>query len=616
MPALTLLFHNRPTMTIPLDAERGQSVLEAIITAGLAELVDAECGGRGTCGRCRIRVLGDAPEPSPAEEELLSPEELADGVRLACQLHPVQDLTVQLIVPTHVRRAKEDLAGQLHFEAQPAVRKVHLVLPQPSLADQRSDWLRLWETLRDEADLTLAGPPPLSVLRELPGTLRAGDFRVTAVLHEGGLVAVEPGDTRDRLLAVAVDIGTTTIAVYLLDLVAGRQLAVVAGSNPQAAFGADVISRISAVMEDPAALSEMQRLVAKAINELVAEAGRRAGVSPTDVYEAVVVGNSCMLQLFAGVDPRHLAASPYVPAFNEILTLPATEVGLALNSAARACLLPGIGGYVGADIVADILATGLHRLEGVRLLIDVGTNGEIVLARDGQVVTCATAAGPAFEGAHIECGMRAAAGAIEQVSQDGEFRLVVIGDEEPQGLCGSGLLDVAAALVRAGVVDSSGRFRPPEALPAALRSRLIIRDGSPAFLLAETAGRPVYLSQQDVRQLQMAKGAIRAGINILLGEYGLTSDDLDEVLLAGAFGSYLTPDSALAIGLLPPLPAEHIRAVGNTAGEGASMAALSISARAEAVEISRQSEYVELSVRQDFQEMFIKELSFPAVSPP
>ncbi|MFN8453250.1 MAG: ASKHA domain-containing protein [Anaerolineae bacterium] len=616
MPTLTLCSHGRQTITISLNAKGQQSLLDAIIAAGLGELVDATCGGTGTCSTCRVWVTSEAPEPSLADEDWFDSEELAAGARLACQLYPTQDLTIQLQEPAQIRHSKEDLAGQLRFEAQPAVRKIYLPIPSCSLADQRSDWLRLWETVQSEVEVALAEMPTLSLLRDLPAALRADNFQITTVLHQNEIVAVEPGNTQDRLLVIAVDIGTTTIAVYLLDLVAERQLTVVSRSNPQAAFGADVISRISAVISTPTVLGDMQGLVAEVINDMVVEACQRANVLPVDIYEAVIVGNTCMLQLFTGIDPRYLPGDPYVPAFNEPLLLPATQARLTLNPAARVYILPGIGSYVGADITADILATNFHHLMGTRLLIDIGTNGEIVLARNGQIVTCATAAGPAFEGAHIACGMRAAAGAIEQVSQDGRFELSIIGGEKPRGICGSGLLDAVAALVRVGIVEPSGRFLPPEAWPFDLRSRFMLTKTrrSVAFLLAETGDKPIFISQHDIRQLQMAKGAIQAGINILLSEYNLSPDDLDEVLLAGAFGSYISPYSALAIGLLPTVPVECIRAVGNSAGEGAKLAAFSVSARAEAREIGRKSHYVELSARRDFQDIFVKALSFPTIN--
>jgi uncharacterized 2Fe-2S/4Fe-4S cluster protein (DUF4445 family) len=361
----------------------------------------------------------------------------------------------------------------------------------------------------------------------------------------------------------------------------------------------------------------MQRLVVAAINDLLAEAAAGAEVARDSIYELVVAGNPCMLHLFAGVNPHHLAGTPYIPAFSEMIVLDASALGLQLNPAARVCLLPGISGYVGADIVADILATGLHRQPGSRLLIDVGTNGEMVLARDGRLITCATAAGPAFEGAHITCGMHAAAGAIEHVSLDGRFDVSIIGSPardgqklEPVGLCGSGLLDAIAAMVSAGVVDSSGRMQAV-GLPDTLGSRFFAHKGATAFHLAGSSERPVFVSQHDVRQVQMAKGAIRSGISILLSEFGLSHTDLDEVLLAGAFGSYLSPASALIIGLLPPVPLERVRAVGNTAGDGARLAALSAAARAEAVEIAQTAGYIELSARKDFQSIFLKAIAFP-----
>lgn len=599
------------TLTIHIDDRQislasDQTALEAIIEAGLGRFVEADCGGTGACGTCRLRVLENAPPPSLSDEEWLTSEELAAGMRLACRLDISQDMAVQLEAPAHLRHSKEELIDHLDFELEPAIRKRYLALPPPDLNDQRSDWQRVQSEAG--ADIT---PPPLAMLRQLPDILRTDNFRATVVLHRNRVIAVEPGDTGQQLLAAAVDIGTTTIALYLLDLTQGRRLAVAADANPQAVYGADVISRIAAIIEDSTALGEMQRLAAKTINELAAEAARRSDLSPADIYEMVVVGNTSMLQLFAGVDPHYLAGHPYVPAFNEPLTLSAAELGLTINPAARACILPGIGSYVGADITADILAARLHRLPGTRLLIDVGTNGEIVLAHNGQLTACATAAGPAFEGAHIEQGMRAADGAIEYISQDGRFELSVIGEAKPRGLCGSGLLDAVAALLRAEILEPKGRLRPAEAWPPELQDRFVRTGaGFRAFELAES----VHISQKDVRQLQMAKGAIRAGIEILLKETGIEPEDIEETLLAGAFGSYIAPASALSIGLLPPMPVDRIRAIGNSAGTGATLAAFSLPTRDELIEISRRVEYIELSARSDFQEIFLKALNFPVRS--
>ncbi len=650
-PTLTLVSGHGAPQLIEFDQRDRRTVLELLTSAGLAGLTDSECGGAGTCGGCRVRVVGEAPPPSETDEMFLTSGELAQGVRLACELCPQSDVTIAPLVAS-APGFKDGLAvGALRgttgspsgHTADPVVRKAACALPAASLDDQRSDWECLNAALdaaqtheenaaqspseaaasRNQASLSHRSAS-LQALRALPAARRSHGGVVTAVLYSDTaqlpsetVIAVEPGDTSKRSIAAAVDIGTTTVAVYLMDLIVGRQLAVTAGTNPQTGYGGDVISRISAIVSTPAALPDMQRLVVEAINGWVAEAAGRAGLDPGEIYEIVVAGNTCMMHIFAGVDPRHIAAAPFVPAFSQEASFPAKELGLALHSAAQVCLLPCVSGYVGADIVADILATELHRLPGVRLLIDIGTNGEIVLARDGEIITCATAAGPAFEGAQIECGMRAAPGAIDHVSRDGELRATVIGGGlEARGICGSGLLDAAAAMVEAGIVEPSGRFQRRERLPAPLSERWMPAEGGlPAFQLALGSQRPVYLSQSDIRQLQMAKGATRAGIEIMLRDFHLGYEEIDEVLLAGAFGSFIDPASALAIGLLPPVQLGRVRAVGNTAGGGACLAALSARARAEATRIARMARYVELSTRPDFNRLFLQMIPFPKPTP-
>ena len=539
MAILTIKSQDGPPAQVVTSEGAVETVLDVVQRVGLGEWLDAECGGIGHCGQCRVRVVEHAPDPTPSELELLTAAELRDGIRLACQLVADHDLTIELTSRAPLRRAKAELAGEMNIVAEPVVRKQLVSLPPPSLEDQRSDWRRVSQAFGLEAEGSPVTSPPLSLLRSLPTVVRSHHFKVTGVLHGTSLIGVEPGDTTASRLAAAVDIGTTTVATYLLDLNSGRTIGVAAGANPQRGYGADVISRIAAVAANPSSLSEMQRLIVSAINDLLAQSASSAGVAIENVYELVVAGNPCMLHLLAGVNPHHLAGTPYIPAFSELMTLDAAELGLKLSSFARVSLLPGISGYVGADIVADILATGLHRQAGTRLLIDVGTNGEMVLARDGRLITCATAAGPAFEGAHIACGMRAAAGAIEHVSLDGRFDVSLISEPardsqmtEPVGLCGSGLLDAIAAMVSAGVVDSSGRMQTV-GLPDTLGSRFFTHNGSMAFHLAGSSERPVFVTQHDVRQVQMAKGAICSGISILLSEFGLSHTDLDEVLLAG-----------------------------------------------------------------------------------
>jgi uncharacterized 2Fe-2S/4Fe-4S cluster protein (DUF4445 family) len=452
---------------------------------------------------------------------------------------------------------------------------------------------------------------PLEVVRKLGGVLRSNGFAVTAVIVDEEMIDVEPGDTTGRRFAAAFDVGTTTVVVTLLDLEAGQPVAVRSMLNKQQPFGGDVISRISATMLDPAALGELQSRVQETLAELAAEACEEAGVAPEEVYEISVCGNVTMTQLALGIDPEPLSMAPFVVAAHQMPPARASEFGPRVHERAPTFVFPSVGAYVGGDIVAGLLATGLTSDRRLRLFIDVGTNSEIALGSHERVVCTAAPAGPAFEAAQIRCGMRAAEGAIEGVKIDqGELSLQVIGDVEPAGICGSGLVDCVAEMVKAGLLDHSGRFVAEDDLekfPAALAERLTKVGEERVFMLHDD----VYLSQRDVRELQFAKASIATGWNILLGELGVEASDVQQVLLGGSFGSYLSPASAVRIGLVPRLALPRIVSAGNVAGEGAKMAALSHRERAEAQSIVREIEYVELSGRADFNDAFIDQLAFP-----
>jgi uncharacterized 2Fe-2S/4Fe-4S cluster protein (DUF4445 family) len=448
---------------------------------------------------------------------------------------------------------------------------------------------------------------PLEVVRKLGGVLRSSGFAVTAVIVDEAMIDVEPGDTSGRRFAAAFDIGTTTVVVTLLDLEAGQPVAVRSMLNKQQPFGGDVISRISATMLDPAALGELRSRVHATLAEIATEACEEGGVAPQEVYEISVCGNVTMTQLALGIDPEPLSMAPFVVAAHELPPVRASEFGPHVHERAPAFVFPSVGAYVGGDIVAGLLATGLTRDRRLRLFIDVGTNSEIALGSNERVVCTAAPAGPAFEAAQIRCGMRAAEGAIEGVKiDDASVELQVIGDVEPIGICGSGLVDCVAELVKAGVLDHSGRFIPEDAVHE-LGERLTKIGEERVFMLAGD----IYLSQRDVRELQFAKASIATGWNILLGELGIDPGDIQQVLLGGSFGAYLSPASAVRIGLVPPLALPRIVSAGNVAGEGAKMAALSHRERAEARSIVREIEYVELSGRADFNDMFVDQLAFP-----
>jgi uncharacterized 2Fe-2S/4Fe-4S cluster protein (DUF4445 family) len=568
--------------------------------------IDSTCGGRGTCGKCKVQVLQGGAEITTADRKQLRQSDLEAGWRLSCQAKVYDDITVN--VPELLRVPKAATMGVNRLVLlDPNVRKVYVELTEPDLEDQRSDVERLRDALTAEGFDMKAD---LRALRTLPGVLRDAEFKVTAVLGGDQLVAVEAGDTRDENYGVAFDLGTTTVVGTLMNLRTGMAEAVRSTLNGQAPFGADVISRISHGMQGDEAKVELREAIQRTMNGVLHELYEAAGVSQDRVYETVVVGNATMLHLLLGIDATPISMMPFTPAFREPLYLPAREVGLDIHPGGYVQTLPVIGAYVGADIVAGVVATGLAREEKLRVFVDVGTNGEIVLGSVKRVLCTAAPAGPAFEGSQIRCGMRATDGAIEGVTLSGDhIELQVIGgDIAAKGICGSGLVDTVAQLRLVGLLDASGKMRSREEVPEhPLSDRLITVDGVRAFLLAEN----VYLSQRDVRELQFGKGSIATGIKVLMDVMGVTTADLDEVLLGGSFGSYLNPESAKIIGLVPPVDVDRILSVGNTAGEGAKMSLLSFRERQIAFELPEKIEYVELSGRADFNDSFISVLAFP-----
>jgi uncharacterized 2Fe-2S/4Fe-4S cluster protein (DUF4445 family) len=583
--------------------------------AWIGQPVESTCGGRGTCGKCRVRVTEGTAPATPADLQHLAQEEIAAGWRLSCQAEVRDEISAE--VPRLLGTPKTAMFGVgRQVLLDPNVHKVRLRLQPPELHDQRSDLQRLREALAAEG---FAAAADLEALRALPAALRAADFDLTAVLCGADLVGIEPGDTTRESFGVAFDLGTTTIVGTLLDLHTGEARAVASALNGQAVHGGDVLSRISHTMSHRTGLGELQRLAAATINGLIDELIRSAGIARDRIYEVTVAGNATMEHLLLGIDPEPISVTPFAPALTHGLSVRADALGLAIHPHGRVYLFPHLGAYVGGDIVAGLLATALPRGDRLRLFVDVGTNGEIALGSEKRTLSTAAPAGPAFEGAEIACGMRATRGAIEGVRLNGDaVVLQTIGDAPPVGLCGSGLIDAVAQLYRCGLLDASGRLRSAEEVrdraPAALAARLIVQDGVRAFVLAsaeQTGERPVLLSQKDIRQLQFAKGSIATGIQVLMNDMGVTPGDLQEVMLAGAFGSYIHPDSARTIGLVPPVALERIRAVGNSAGEGAKIALLSYREREAAEAMPARVEYLELSGREDFNDLFMKALGFP-----
>ena len=620
----------------PVRVPRGVTLFDAASWNGIA--IDSTCGGHGTCKKCRVRFKSRPPAPASLDIRAYSPEEIASGWRLACRTPASDDADIE--VPPLVTRPKAAMVGVgRQVILRPAVRKRYLELAEPTLADQRTDLERVLAVLEDLDPLA-----DLHVLRELGRTLRTADFKVTAVVaarpdDAAVLIDVEPGDTTGRSFGLAFDLGTTTVVGTLLDLTTGTPVAVDSMLNKQQPFGADVITRISATMLDSSARDKLRDLARATLAELAAGVCADGGVQADEVYEVALAGNATMVHLALGIDPEPLGVAPFIMSTRLLPEVMASDLGVPAHPRARAIVFPAFGAYVGGDITSGLLAAGMDRDPRVRLFIDIGTNCEIVLGGRDWLLATAAPAGPAFEGAAIRCGMRAADGAIEAVTitEDGDLSLTVIGaavagevtqDTEPggaalagpvpKGLCGSGLVDAVTALADVGLLDGSGRFIPDsEAADVAprLAGRLTAVGKERVFVLHWSGpdhdpATSIYLSQRDVRELQFAKAAIATGWRILLEEAGLTSGDVKQVLLAGSFGSYLNPASAIRIGLVPEVPVRRVVAAGNVAGEGAKMALLSLRERAAALALLEEVRYVELSDRSDFNDRFVAQLGF------
>jgi uncharacterized 2Fe-2S/4Fe-4S cluster protein (DUF4445 family) len=603
---INLLFNER-AVRVPY----GVTLFDAASWNGIA--IDSTCGGHGTCKKCRIRIAEDPPAPTSLDIRAYTAAELKDGWRLACRTTAIRDTKVE--VPPLTTRPKAATVGVgRQVILRPAVQKRYLELAEPDLADQASDLERVLAKLDD-----LEPRAELPVLKTLGQILRGADYKVTAVVVDDVLIAVEPGDTTDRRFGIAFDLGTTTVVATLLDLGTGTPVAVASALNKQQPFGADVITRISATMMDPGALDKLQALAQETLTELAAAVCAEGGVQPGEVYEVALAGNATMTHIVLGIDPEPLGMAPFIMATRLLPEILAADLGLggAVHPRARAVVFPSFGAYVGGDITAGLLASGMDRDARVRLFVDIGTNCEIVLGNRDWLLATAAPAGPAFEGAAIRCGMRAADGAIEVVGMTpDELSMKVIGDAEPQGLCGSGLVDAVTGLVRLGLLDSSGRFVSEEdaAVQAPGLAGRLTRIGKERVFVLHWRGAAedsIYLSQRDVRELQFAKAAIATGWHILLEEAGLTQADVKQVLLAGSFGSYLSPAAAIRIGLVPKVPVQRVVPAGNVAGEGAKMALLSLRERAGGLALLEEVRYVELSDRADFNDRFVDQLPFP-----
>lgn len=562
---------------------------DAIKAAGIA--MRAPCGGNGRCGKCLVHIES-APEPSAAEISLLSREQLAQGWRLACHTDAAAGMRITLEEQGQMKISVD--GGVVSARHAPMVHAADITLAPPTLADQRSDAQRVIDAVGLPLECEQAA------LKKLPALLRAQEYRLR-VIHDGTtlLDVAAPGSP---VMGMAVDIGTTTLAAYLIDLTSGDILASHAVLNPQKPLGDDVITRSDHARQGE--LPRLQLLVCQALADMATQMCRQCGASEQSIYEVMVAGNTVMMHLLLGVTPEHIAQAPFTPAFTAPVQVRASHLGIEVNPAARLETLPCIAGYVGADTVAAMLACGMHNTDKKVLLIDIGTNGEIALAAGNRIYTCSTAAGPAFEGAHITCGLGSVPGAINKAwVQDGAVAYSTIDDAPATGICGSGLLDIAALLLRDGAVDMTGALDAQSASPA-----LCAHMQEDSFFVERKSN--IRLTQKDIRELQLAKGAIAAGIEVLLNVAGVAVNDIDCLYLAGGFGTYMDKASAAQIGLIPQALLQKTQAVGNAAGAGARLALTNADMRLAAVELAGRCQYIELSARQDFQNAFMEKMLF------
>jgi len=598
-----------------LKVREGETISEALQDEDIE--LGGECGGLGKCGKCKVKVLSSVGPPSEVEEQLLDEEELQQGIRLACRTTVDKDLVIstdeaEFDIEYH-QILKTGHRPLVH--PQPLVTKRLITLPPDFQDEGISDLDRVKLVLVPEYQDLKAS---LHCLQTLPQMLRETEFSGAAVLHDNCLLAWQEQEEVDCYYGLVFDIGTCTVVGKLINLVDGSEAVAVSCLNSQMRYGSNVISRLQYVKEHEHGLESFHNLIVRDLNRITARLLKSADLEPDDIFIAVAAGNTTMQHFLLTLDPSAIAEAPFSPVLTDGLIVKAKDVGLELHPEALLYVTPTKSGYIGGDLISVILASGASEQEDEIILgLDLGANGEIFLGNRKRLVTCSAAAGPALEGATISHGMIAKAGAIEGVYlEDGELRYQIIGNIKPKGLCGSGLVDLVAVLLHSGNINHQGLIRRPrKSAPESLNARIVKRAGVCDFLVASSeesySGKPIYLMQKDVRELQLAKGAIAAGVALLMDEMGIRTDDIAHVYLAGALGNYVEPLSAIRIGLIPRFDPGIIASLGNAASTGASMVLLSKNYWEMANNLSDFIEHVELSSRLDFDQHFVDHLDFP-----
>lgn len=577
---------------------KGNILINALIESGI--YVESPCGGKGICGKCLVMVL-----PQEVDEDSLDLNKFSK--ELACQYVINTDITVNVPENFISDNRKQLLAKEYtFFSDENRIKKTFLhIIPQKTNSASDQEVIE-----RELKKIDIKYPKDLEVLRKLPGTLRKANYDITIVSSSDTVIDIEEGNTTECVYGIAFDIGTTTIVGTIMDLRNGMVLASESSDNPQRVYGADVISRISYVQSEKNGLITLYKIIINDINDIINKLAIKCKINKKFIYAVSFLGNTTMMHILLNITPINLAINPYVPVYKFINCFSAKELEININHVAKCIIGPNIAGFVGADTVGAMLATEFIESKKVKLLIDIGTNCEIVLgSKEKGFVTCSAAAGPAFEGAEIKFGMRAVPGTIERVQIADDVHIKTIGNIPPIGICGSGLIDAVSELLKCKIINSKGVFQDKS------HKRLVKINNEQCFILSykenNDIDEDIIITQKDIRQVQLAKGAILAGIHILQNLLNISDEEISEIQLAGAFGSYIRKESVCNIGMLPKIELNKIIVVGNAAGVGAQKILISNKYYEEAIKIAMKVKYIELSTSIDFTKVFLKCLNFP-----
>ncbi len=571
------------------------------------------CGGNGTCGKCKVIVENFNNPPTNQEIRLLSQEELSNNVRLACQSKINDNMKIEILTDENVKKLKI-LTSVNHLEdffIDPYIKREIIELDFKNL---REDDYSIIDVLLNDKKLKEL-TPNIKALKQISNLYNRDleNLNLAITYTSDRILSIEKSGDLSQY-GVGIDIGTTTLVSYLIDIKTGEQLASTSSINPQVVHGDDVISRINYINTSEDGLSNLRNLIVDSISHQIAELCENANIVKENIYEIVINGNTIMQEIFLGINPRSIGTSPYIPTFRTVTRIKSQEVGIEINEVGLITMLPNVSGYVGSDVLSGAYIGGIQESDELKAIIDIGTNNEVIIGNKNLMLACSSAAGPAFEGARITFGMRGMPGAIEKARYEADqMKIEVIGNISPKGICGSGLIDIVSEMLRLGVLDSSGRIVSPDEIgDSDLKKRIEFdNNGIKMFRITDENSNNIYLTQKDIREVQLAKGAVYSGINILLNKLGKTVYDLQEIYLAGAFGNYIDKKNAINIGLLPNVDLNKIKPIGNSSAFVASLSVLQKNVQSDMTKMLEKIEYIELSTDMDFQQEFIKELSFP-----